>query len=98
MIKTLLKILRNKYLLVLTIFVVWVLFFDKNNLISHIELHKTLSRLKADKRYYYKEIAKDSTAMEELMTNPKNLEKFAREKYLMKKDDEDVYVIVKEEE
>ena len=38
------------------------------------------------------------TVMEELMTNPRNLEKFAREKYLMKKDDEDVFVIVKEEE
>lgn len=97
MLARILKILRNKYILVITIFVVWIIFFDKNNLISHIELHQTLNRLKADKRYYHKEIEKDSTAMEELMTNPKNLEKFAREQYLMKKDGEDVFVIIETE-
>ena len=97
MLLSILKFFKNKYLLVITIFVIWIVFFDKNNLISHIELHQTLKQLKADKKYYNNEIAKDSTAMEELMTNPKNLEKFAREKYLMKKDDEEVFVIMTEE-
>lgn len=82
-------------MITLIIFLTWVLFFDKNNLVTHFRLHRQLNELKKDKRYYRQEIKKDSIAMQELMTNPMNLEKFAREKYLMKKDDEDLYVIIK---
>lgn len=54
-----------------------------------------LNKLRADKTYYLAEIKNNRDAIEDLKTNKKSLERFAREKYLMKKDNEDVYVIVK---
>lgn len=96
MIRKIFNIFRNKYLLVLTIFGVWVMFFDKSNIINHIKLHSELRQLKKDKNYYKAEIEKDSITMQELLTNPKNLEKFAREEYLMKRPNEDIYVIIEE--
>jgi len=73
-----------------------MLFFDRNNLISQFELRSKLNQLKEDKQYYIEEIKKDRKDMLELLSNPKNLEKFAREKYLMKKDNEDIFLIVKQ--
>lgn len=74
---------------------IWVLFFDKNDLISQSDLTNKLKDLEAEKKYYSDEIAKNKKEIEELETNSASLEKFAREKYLMKKDNEDVFVIVK---
>ena len=71
-----------------------LLFFDKNDILSQIELRKKLSQLEDEKKYYIEEIARSKSEMSKLATNPKNLEKFAREKYLMKKDNEDIFVIV----
>lgn len=88
--------LRNKYLIALVIFIAWLFFFDKNNIISQYSYTKQLRKLKQDKLYYKEEITKNKADLEKLMTDPKNLEKFAREKYLMKKDNEDVFVIVEE--
>ena len=78
-------------------FFVWILVFDKNNLLSQIELAKKLLQLKTDKAYYVKQIKADSIETMELLTNPENLEKFAREKYLMKRDSEDIFLIVHED-
>lgn len=89
------KILKNKYFLTTIGIVVWLLFFDKNDVFSQAELMSKLSKLKSDRNYYITEIQNNRNAIDELKTNKKSLEKFAREKYLMKKDDEDVYVIVK---
>ncbi len=94
MLKKLLPHFKNKYVLTLLIFITWMLFFDRNDIISQIGMRSKLSQMKQDKLYYTEEIEKNKKEMEELMTNPKTLEKFAREKYLMKKDDEDVFVIV----
>lgn len=94
--KKLLPYIKNKYTLTLLAFVVWVSFFDKNDLLSQIELRKEVRKLEGEKKYYVTEINKNKSDMKELMTNPKNLEKFAREKYLMKKDDEDVFVLVEQ--
>ena len=94
MLKKLLPYLKNKYILTLLIFLVWMLFFDRNDIISQIGMRSKLSQMKQDKLYYTEEIEKNKKEMEELMTNPKTLEKFAREKYLMKKDNEDIFVIV----
>lgn len=77
-------------------FVVWVSFFDKNDLLSQMELRKEVKKLEGEKNYFVTEIGKNKSDMKELMTNPKNLEKFAREKYLMKKDNEDVFVLVEQ--
>ena len=77
-------------------FVAWVLFFDRNDLLSRYANMRQLKRLRQDKMYYKQKIEENRKDMIELKTNPKNLEKFAREKYLMKKDNEDVFVFVPE--
>ena len=75
-------------------FVVWMIFFDKNDLFSQYQYHQQVSKLKLERDFYQKETAKVRRDLDELTSNPEMLEKFAREKYLMKKDNEDVFVIV----
>ncbi|WP_461453377.1 FtsB family cell division protein [Mucilaginibacter sp.] len=87
---------RNKFFWVTAAFLVWMLFFDKNDLLSQYQYHQQLSKLKTERDFYTKETAKVSKDLSELTSNPAQLEKFAREKYLMKKDNEDVFVIVKD--
>lgn len=77
-------------------FAVWMVFFDKNDLFSQYQYHSQLSKLKHERDFYQKETAKVHQELDELTTNKEMLEKFAREKYLMKKDNEDVFVIVKD--
>ncbi|HWD88511.1 MAG TPA: septum formation initiator family protein [Mucilaginibacter sp.] len=94
--KRLLGLFRNKYFVVTVAFAVWMVFFDKNDLFSQYQYHSQLSKLKHERDYYQKETAKVHQELDELTTNKEMLEKFAREKYLMKKDNEDVFVIVKD--
>ena len=94
--KKILPYIKNKYTLTFLAFAVWVSFFDKNDMLSQMELRKEVKKLEGEKQYFVTEISKNKSDMKELMTNPKDLEKFAREKYLMKKDDEDVFVLVEE--
>lgn len=94
--KRLVALFGNKYFLVSASFVVWTLFFDRYDLISQYEYRTQLNKFKDEKAFYIKETAKVKIDLEELTTNKERLEKFAREKYLMKKDDEDVYVIIHE--
>ena len=89
-----LKLIKNKYFLTTIGIVVWLLFFDKNDVFSQADLMGKLSKLNGDRNYYLSEIENNKREIEELKTNKKSLEKFAREKYHMKKDNEDVYVIV----
>lgn len=96
MIKKIFVLLKNKYLITLMGILVWLMFFDKNDIVSQIDLTKKLHQLEDEKKYFIDEIAKSKSDMIELETNPKNLERFAREKYLMKKDNEDIFVIVEE--
>ena|ERR1700748_1268345 len=92
--KRLVDLFRNKYFLVFIAFLVWMVFFDKNDLFSQYQYRQEVSKLKQEKEFYQKETAKVSKDLDELTSNPQKLEKFAREKYLMKKDNEDVFVIV----
>jgi cell division protein DivIC len=85
---------RNKYLLTIIIFIVWVLLLDSNNLISRYKEMKELRKLKADREYYVDKIEADRTKLHELKTDDRNLEKFAREQYRMKKPDEDLFIIL----
>lgn len=94
MFRKILHILKNKYVIITIVFVAWILLFDKNNLISQIDLAKKLHKLKENKNYYLKEIKEDSIKIHKLLTSPENLEKFARERYNMKRDSEDIYLIV----
>ena len=90
--------LRNKYLLTIIIFVVWVLLLDSNNLISRHKEMKNHRKLKSDREYYVKRIEEDKRKLHELRTDNRNLEKFAREQYRMKKPDEDLYIILTPQE
>jgi len=90
-------VFKNKYMLTLIVFLIWMLFFDAHNIVSRISGYSQLSEAKAKRKYYIKEIEANKKDMEELMTNQKTLEKFAREKYKMKKDDEDLFIIVVED-
>ena len=92
-----LDLIRNKYLIAGLAFVTWMLFFDRNDLMSQYEYRRQLNKLQAEKEFYTIESAKAIKDLEELKTNRSKLEKFAREKYLMKKENEDVFVIIKEE-
>jgi cell division protein DivIC len=91
-------VLRNKYLLTIIIFVVWMLFLDSNNLISRWKEMKNLKKLKAEKEYYVNRIEEDKRKLQELRTSDRNLEKFAREQYRMKRPDEDLYIILSPQE
>lgn len=85
--------LKNKYVLVLIAAVVWILFFDQNNLFQQYRLSRELRDLKQEKKYYSEEISRDSTEIEKLKNNPQELERYAREKYLMKKEGEDIFIV-----
>jgi len=89
-------ILKNKFVYATLAFLVWLTFFDNNSLITQYRLSRTLNQVQDEKEYYEQEIERNRQEVNELMTNDKNLEKFAREKYLMKKKDEDVFVVVEE--
>jgi cell division protein DivIC len=86
--------LRNKFVLTALIFLLWLLLFDQNNLSERRKLTRDYNQLQQEKDYYQKKIEEDKKRINELKTNNENLEKFAREQYLMKKDNEDIFVIV----
>ena len=86
------SIITNMYVLVLTVFVIWMLFFDTNNLMIHLELKKQVKKLEKDAEFLKKEISKDKKTIEKL-SDPKELEKFAREQYYLKKKNEEIYLI-----
>jgi cell division protein FtsB len=90
--------LRNKYLLTIIIFILWLLLLDSNNLISTHKEMKNLKKLKSDREYYVQRIEEDKRKLYELKTDDRNLEKFAREQYRMKKPDEDLYIILTPQE
>ena len=92
------RIIRNKYLIASLIFLVWLFLFDRNSLIDRIKYAHELREMEAEKEYYLERIEEDSQRLEELKTDRENLEKFAREQFFMKKENEDVYVIVEKEE
>jgi cell division protein FtsB len=90
--------LKNKYAVTIAIFIVWLSFFDQNNFLVQYDFKKELKTLEQDKAFYLEEIKKTRTELNELTTNPVTLEKFAREKYLMKKDNEEIFVFELEKE
>ena len=87
--------LKNKYAVIAIPFFIWMLFFDKNDMISQIQLRRQLSALKQEKAYYESKILEVEVTAKDLR-DPARLEQFAREEYLMKKENEDLFVIVEE--
>ena len=90
------KLLKNFYFVFTFIFFVWMVFFDANNLRFQLERSHKLNKLEKEKHFYENNISQVETEREELLSNDKLLEKFAREKYLMKKPHEDVYVVTRQ--
>jgi cell division protein DivIC len=88
------EVIRNKYILTIIIFFVWILLFDSNNLIARYKDMRELHKLKADREYYMNRIEADKKKLHELKTDNRNLEKFAREQFRMKKPDEDLFIIL----
>jgi CRISPR/Cas system-associated endonuclease Cas3-HD len=94
--KNLVPYLKNKYVIAILAFVVWITFFDSNNLIDRVKQAILLHDLKKQKEYYLENIHNDSITLHELKTDTAALEKYAREKYLMKKENEDIFLIIDE--
>ena len=90
--------LRNKYIILFVIFILWIVFLDDYNLIKQNRIKIKVNELKNQKEFYIDTIEKDSTELSNLKNNPKIQEKFAREKFLMKRDNEDVFIIRKKED
>ena len=96
MLKKLPPFTRNFYFLAAAVFLVWMLFIDSNDFISQYRLSSKLSSMEKQKAFYLEKIEEVRKDREELMSDDKLLEKFAREKYFMKKENEDVFIIVEE--
>tara|TARA_B100000902_G_C27319017_1_gene923151 strand:+ start:2666 stop:2983 length:318 start_codon:yes stop_codon:yes gene_type:complete len=93
------KPFKNKYIITLILFTFWIIFIDDYNLIKQYQLKKEINQLELQKKYYKSEIKKDSTEFYNLQNIKSEQEKFAREKFLMKKDNEDIFIIrIKENE
>ncbi|WP_026713317.1 FtsB family cell division protein [Flavobacterium daejeonense] len=86
------KFLSNKYIWSLLFFAVWMLFLDNYSYFDHRVLNNQIEELEDNKTYYQEEIKKDEAQIKQLK-NPDQVEKYAREKYYMKKDSEDIYII-----
>lgn len=86
-------IFTNRYLLAITAFAVWIIFFDENNLFVQRQRSKELNELKTKIEYYRTQVDLTKKELKDLRNDPATLEKYAREKYFMKRDNEDVYVI-----
>ncbi|MDO6389429.1 septum formation initiator family protein [Pontibacter sp. BT731] len=92
------KFVRSFYFITGMLFLVWMLFFDSNDFITQYRMSRELSNKEKDKEYYLEKMAEVQQDREELMGNPELLEKFAREKYLMKRPGEDVFIVVPKKE
>ncbi|MCX6291809.1 MAG: septum formation initiator family protein [Bacteroidetes bacterium] len=90
------KLIRNKYFITFFSFLIWMSFFDRNDFITQHTYRHKLHELQKERDYYMKEVVTNKAEVNDLLTNPKSLEKLAREKYRMKRDNEDVFVIVQE--
>ena len=90
--KPIVKFISNKYIIVLSAFIVWMGFFDENSWLNHREFNKEIEKLQKEKKYYNTQIKQDTQLINKLK-NKEQLEKFAREKHHMKKENEDIYII-----
>ena len=90
------RIASNKYLLIVILFIVWMVFFDTNSFLIHQELNEDIKKLENNKKVYQDEIENDKFFIEK-MKDSNEIEKFAREKYYLKKENEDIYLIEHED-
>jgi cell division protein DivIC len=86
------RFISNKYVLILLFFLVWMTFFDTNSYFIHKELNDDIKSLEKNKLHYQQEIEKDKAFIKK-MEDTNEVEKYAREKYYLKKENEDIYII-----
>lgn len=86
-------ILRNKYLLTITVFAVWMLFFDKNDVFTLMQRRRDLAEVEKSKAYFSQKIAESKKFSKDIQSDAAAIEKFARERYFMKRENEDLYLI-----
>ena len=87
------KIITNKYLLAGTAFLVWIIFFDQNSMMLQFRKTRELNQLKKSEKTMTQQIEQTKYELQLLKTNPSTLERYAREKYMMRKDNEDLFVV-----
>ena len=85
--------LRNKYFIAFAAFCVVILFLDKNDIFTQLERRRELHKLEKSRDYYNTQISTERKELEALKSNPATLERYAREKYLMKRDNEDLFLV-----
>lgn len=86
--------LKNKYIITIAVFGVWLMFFDQNNLWDKMKLKSRINHLEKQKQHYEVEIEQNERKLSEIQESAESLEKFAREEYLMKRKNEDIFIIV----
>ena len=91
------KILKNKWIVTSILFVIWIVFFDENSIVSHQKNKRRLFELKQQEEYYKERIEADKQKLVDIEAGEEKLEKFARGQYFMSKPDEDVFVIVEKD-
>ena len=94
MISKLFKILVNKYTVTLLLFGIWIVFFDNSSILNRMKNREKLNNLRKEKHFYLEQIRRDSILAQKLVSDTLELETFARENYLMKKDKEDVFLVI----
>ena len=91
-----LKFLLNRYLLFTIAFCVWMFFFDQNSFFVHRELDKQIKLLEIDQAYFQEHLNNETEKLNQLNNNPAEIERIAREKHFLKKEDEDIFIIQQE--
>ena len=86
-------VFKNKYIFVIILFGIWMFCFEQYDVISRFKNEQKIRKLKREIAYYEKEIEQNTKRIIELKSNNENLEKFAREQYLMKQQDEDIFIV-----
>ena len=90
--------LKNKFFISAAAFIAWILFFDEKDLFTGYRHIQELNQLQQSKQYYTGQIAREQAELEKLKNNPATLEKYAREKYYMKRDQEDLFLVPEQRE
>ena len=91
-----LKYIFNRYVIMGVCFIIWMIFFDQNSLFTHLELDKQIKNLEVDESYFRENLEAENKKLKILTENPAEIERIAREKFFLKKDNEDIFIIQQE--
>lgn len=90
----LLSVIRNKFIIATVAFAVWMLFFDRHDVTTQYGYYSELKDLEAQRDFYVSEMERINKTVSDIHTNPEEVQRIARERYQMKKDNEDVFVVI----